>query len=85
MNTIALWLERMRKSGKDLVMLRTRSAVWDIAAVCGSTDSSITIQWPKGDTKKHNLQSHQCGHDKFRVKQETLSWSAIEYIRSYVK
>ena len=83
MNLVANWEKRMKKAGKQFAKLITIKAVYDRVAVIENQARILLIQWPKGISKKRNLNTAHCGHETFTIKQEVIAKTDIKNIQYY--
>lgn len=83
MNIAANWEKRILKSGKQFAQLTTLRAVYDRVAIIENKASELVIQWLKGTSKKKNLNTANCSHETFTIKQETISKTNVKEIQYY--
>lgn len=82
-NLVANWEKKMKKAGKQFAKLITTKAVYDRVAIIEDRARVLIIQWPKGITKKRNLNTAHCGHETFTIKQEVITKTDIKDIQYY--
>lgn len=83
MNLVANWEKKMKKAGKQFAKLTTIKAIYDRVAIIEDRPTVLVIQWPKGISKKRNLNTAHCGHETFTIKQEVIADADIKNIQYY--
>jgi len=83
MNLVSIWEKKMKKAGNQFAMIRTKTAIYDRVAIVENTTTALKIQWPKGTSKKRNLNTADCRHESFTIKQEVITKTDIKDIRYY--
>ena len=80
---VETWKIRMQNAGHQLAMLQTNKAVYDLVAVVANLPTMITIEYPKGNSRRKNLKSVHSPSESFTIKQEGISKRDIINLRYY--
>jgi len=80
---VANWEKRITKAGQKFAKLITIKAVYDRVAVIDDRAHVLIIQWPKGISKKRNLNTANCGSETHTIKQETINKEDVKELRYY--
>lgn len=70
---VEVWEERMKKAGHQFAMIKTRNAIYDRVAIVADLPTILTVQYPKGASRRKNLSAAYTPCDSITIKQENIS------------
>ena len=80
MRMVEIWEKRMREAGHEFAMVKTKNAIFDIAAIIADLPSILTIQFPARNPRSKKSAS---GDVDFTIKQENIAKRDIVEIRYF--
>ena len=80
---VETWEKRMKNAGHQFAMIKTTNAIYDRVAIIDNLLTMLTIQFPKGSSRRKDPKSILNVQENFTIRQENIRKRDVIDIRYY--